>query len=151
MTLGVYTYGSGLEVQVRWRGRCVGHATCTCAGPRWKLCDLKVEEGIQLSWPLPFRVLAWLGLSRRQRKLRGQGIGTRLLERVLAEADAAGVDELWGAVVPVDLERWPGLLAWYERHGFTVSEPDGECLEHAVKKITRRRSGGPATGLGPHA
>jgi GNAT superfamily N-acetyltransferase len=78
-----------------------------------------------------------LGIYRRMR-LRGRGIGSRILGRVLTEAEAIGAAEVWGSVVPSDIDRSPLLLQWYERHGFVITNPDHVCIPAAVKKISRQ-------------
>lgn len=32
----------------------------------------------------------------------------------------------------------PNLLKWYEHRGFILLEPDGECLDGAIKKISQK-------------
>jgi GNAT superfamily N-acetyltransferase len=60
----------------------------------------------------------YIGLLVTSRRRRGEGIGSALVERALAEARAAG-----HALVRVDC--WagaPGLVAWYEEQGFRPVE-----------------------------
>lgn len=70
---------------------------------------------------------------------RGRGIGRELLSRVLAKADAGGIEEVWGSVTGADLEQCPTLLSWYARYGFVSEPPDRECLSTATVRIVRRR------------
>jgi ribosomal protein S18 acetylase RimI-like enzyme len=53
----------------------------------------------------------------RGQKQRGRGVGTKLLRRILADADAEGV-ELALEVSPSDGLDYVQLTAWYRRHGF---------------------------------
>ena len=53
---------------------------------------------------------------------RGSGIGTRLLEELLAEGDAAGKS------VTIHVERMNPALRLYERLGFSVAEDKGIYL-----------------------
>ena len=53
---------------------------------------------------------------------RGNGIGTRLLEDLVAEGDAAGKS------VTIHVERMNPALRLYERLGFTVAEDKGIYL-----------------------
>jgi ribosomal protein S18 acetylase RimI-like enzyme len=84
-------------------------------------------------------LLQWIFGCSHSNHLRGKGIGRELLARLLQEADAAGIEEIWGSVMPADIDGTPYLLAWYQRCGFVATEPDGECVRGAAKKIVRRR------------
>jgi ribosomal protein S18 acetylase RimI-like enzyme len=53
---------------------------------------------------------------------RGNGVGSRLLRGILAEADATGKR------VTIHVERLNPALRLYERHGFTVAEDKGVYL-----------------------
>jgi ribosomal protein S18 acetylase RimI-like enzyme len=53
---------------------------------------------------------------------RGAGIGSRLIDDVLAEADAAGL------AVRLHVEPWNPALRLYERRGFRVVEERGAYL-----------------------
>lgn len=64
-----------------------------------------------------------------------EGIGSRLLEAFLARARESGITEVWGSVTHDDIRQTPHLLDWYQKRGFSVFEPDDECLETAIKKI----------------
>jgi ribosomal protein S18 acetylase RimI-like enzyme len=107
-----------LDIEASLEGRRVGYIWCLRDGCRLKIADLQVAQAYQ----------------RR-------GIGARLLRTVLQAADGAGIDEVWGVVTDDDLKRWPGLLRWYERNGFTITEPDADARDGppAVKKIIRVR------------
>lgn len=54
------------------------------------------------------------------RASRGQGVGTRLLQQILADADVSS-QTLWLAPVPSDGMNYRQLRDWYERHGFQPS------------------------------
>lgn len=36
----------------------------------------------------------------------------------------------------------PHLIPFYEKRGFVVTEPDADCMQEAVKKVTWRRTVG---------
>lgn len=105
-----------LNIEATLDGRRVGNLWCERCGERLQICDLRIDE-----------------------KQRRRGIGTALLQRAINAADAAGVREIWGEVTSKDIEGWPGLLRWYEKHGFAVQEPDDECIRTAARKIVRRQ------------
>lgn len=54
-------------------------------------------------------------------KHRGQGIGSRLLDELLADADAHGVT-LWLDINPYGQMTYEQLEAWYMRRGFVPHE-----------------------------
>jgi GNAT superfamily N-acetyltransferase len=125
--------------QARLHGVRIGYAHCVRTGDRLLLGDINVlAEMPVVQRTLGERVLA-LFMNPDAQRLRHRGIGSELLERVLHEADEAGIQETWGCVKQEDLAEQPTLLRWYERHGFVVQEPDSECLPGTVKKIVRRR------------
>lgn len=105
-----------LNIEARLDGRRIGYFRSERCGARLKICDLRIDD-----------------------KQRCRGFGTALLQLALDLAAAAGVREIWGEVVLKDIEGWPGLLRWYERHGFEVQEPDQDCIANSAKKIVRRR------------
>lgn len=106
----------------------IGYARGEREGDRLRLLDFKVEKSAPPGTDFP-----------QGTPLRGRGIGTALLTRLLQEADAAGLREIWGNVTQNDIDETPHLLAIYEKHSFSVQEPDGECESNPAKKIVRRR------------
>jgi|SRR5690349_6104150 len=50
---------------------------------------------------------------------RGQGLGTRLLRQILADADVNGIT-LALEPSPENLDDYDRLVAWYRRHGFKM-------------------------------
>jgi len=66
-------------------------------------------------------------------------LGSAMLQIVVEEATRKGAVQIWGVIVDHDVHSAPWLPAWYQKHGFDLSEPDEECtkdLKNAVKKIT---------------
>lgn len=114
-----------LNIEARLDGHRIGYVWCERDRERLQICDLRIDD-----------------------KQRRRGIGTGLLQRALDSADVAGVREIWGEVTLKDIERWPGVLRWYERHGFVVQEADDECIRTAAKKIVRRQHGQTLNGKG---
>lgn len=131
-----------LDVTALWCRRCVGYARCSISQNRLEIADMKVDNNHPIPWPIFHVFLIRMGFKVRRRSFRNKGIGSLLLRRVLAEADAMGIEEVWGSVTEDDIAQSPFLLAWYERRGFTVIEPDVECIKTAFRKITRTCSVG---------
>jgi GNAT superfamily N-acetyltransferase len=98
----------------------------------FELDDVVVRSG----YPVPRTWLQKL-LCRPVKRVdfRKQGIGSRLLRLVVSEVKAAGASEIWGSVVPADLQENTYLLDWYRTQKFRVMEPDSRCLPHAVKMV----------------
>src|SRR5258706_15830876 len=96
----------------------IGWTWCVRDGDRLLLSDIRVQEDEPRQWPVfPTLLLRLLG-ERQPRQFRRRGIGSQLLKRLLREADSAGIREIRGSAVALDLDPQPTLLAWYERHGF---------------------------------
>lgn len=89
-------------------------------------------------YPFANALLISIGFSCRTRDFRHLGIGRLMMRRLLAEARAAGLREVWGSVTRDDIDRAPHLLDWYRRLGFMVLEADQECIPTAAKKIVMR-------------
>ena len=70
-------------------------------------------------------------------QFRGSGVGTRLLQGVLAEAEQTG------AAVSIHVERLNPALGWYRRLGFQLIEDKGVYL------LMRWTSAGGAQGQRP--
>lgn len=57
---------------------------------------------------------------------RGQGHGSKILQQIIADADAEGITlELWPS--PSGGLSGRALVAWYKRHGFQAL-PDGRLI-----------------------
>lgn len=85
----------------------IGYVNCIREGDRLMIADIEIKE------PFP-----------------RHGIGSELLRFVLDAADAAGFRDVWGKITADDVKKTPGLRGWYERQGFSVTDPD-------VDRITR--------------
>lgn len=72
-----------------------------------------------------------------EKKHRGNGLGTILLDRIVLLAGTSGVAKIWGGIVQKDMDESPFLLEWYQRHGFSVEAPESHNFlpvknEHSV-------------------
>ncbi len=117
----------------------IGHVRTVRDENRLLLAELRVEDAIRRQWPIFPKLLRSTIGERAPWSARGHGVGRELLKRVLAEADVSGVRETWGSVMSNDVESTPHLLDWYKRLGFSVAEPDDECVPGAAMKIVRLR------------
>jgi hypothetical protein len=121
-------------------GRRVGHAYCSLVEGRLKLSDIHVEHRLIQRESRWSALCSFLGKPTHEASinLRGRGIGTILLNRVISDARRARVKSIWGSVSLDDIETTPALLAWYQKRGFQIHEPDHECLDRAGKKIVMK-------------
>ncbi|HRZ13565.1 MAG TPA: GNAT family N-acetyltransferase [Kiritimatiellia bacterium] len=112
-------------------------------GDVWRF-DL-IRRGKRLGWLFAVRKDERLLLSDivlENSKYKGRGIGRRLLDAFLKTAQESGITEIWGSVTQDDIEQTPYLLDWYARLGFTISDPDEECVHTAAKKIVMKLTKG---------
>ena len=76
-----------------------------------------------LLWFIPWRI--WKRLTAR--RYRGRGLGSALLEHVIAYARSRGLKRIVGQVVAHDLAQSSWLPQWYARHGFQVVRINAEA------------------------
>mgnify|MGYP003594424609 CR=1 FL=1 len=117
--LRINTDGDLWTLDYVWQGRRLGRITATRNGKRLLIGDFLVDNP----------------------QNRGHGIGKCLLDEFLKTAREEAISEVWGSVTQDDIQQTPYLLDWYQRLGFTISEPDGECIETAAKKIVLKLKG----------
>ena len=128
------------------RRRPVAYVRSVRKADRLLLSDIKVDDAVPMPWPVLDEVRILLQIDCPTRSFRRLGIGTLLLTRLIAEAKERGIKEIWGSVTPSDIIASPHLLQWYRKFGFSVENPDGECLAGASWKISLTLSG--AVGIG---
>lgn len=105
-----------------WR---VGYAYCSFDGKVMRLNDILVDDDVVLP-PRTLLHALWRILSKpKPLEMRGQGLGTAMLQQVVEETHARGAERIVGLVTPEDRRNNPELLAWYAKHGFVALEqPD---------------------------
>jgi len=122
-----------------WQKRMfIGHANCHFEHQSLCICFIEISDAATKLWPLADGVRVRLGIAERKVNCRGKDFGSQLLKRILLEADARNVREVWGEIVQGHLDVNPDLLRWYERNGFAAAPPDETCMPEAVWKIVRR-------------
>ena len=72
---------------------------------------------LELVWRPPCLELADLTIAPRH---RDRGLGSAVLEAVIALARQREIREITGSILRKDLARLPHLPAWYARHGFRL-------------------------------
>ena len=93
----IYWYADEWEAVLLYRGRGVGR--------------------LELVWRPPCLELADLTIAPRH---RDRGLGSAVLEAVIALARQREIREITGSILRKDLARLPHLPAWYARHGFRL-------------------------------
>ena len=116
----------------------VGHALGSISKDRLCLCSLKVFDDAPVSYPFAHNILVTIFGSCPQANFRGLGIGSRLLTEFIAEARKRGIREIWGSVTDGGAKQTPHLLDFYKKHGFSITDPDAECIVIAKWKIVMR-------------
>jgi GNAT superfamily N-acetyltransferase len=106
-----------LDAWISRAGHVAGHARVTITGSVAELNDLLVYERARL--PLE-SLVRLLGL-RGHENYRGQGLGTKLLNEILANLRGRGVATMEG-VIPGDSAR---LARWFRAAGFNVNDESG--------------------------
>ena len=129
---------NGLDILAHSPCGKVGHALGSISKDRLCLRDLKVYDDAPVSYPVACRILFNILGIRLQANFRGLGIGSRLLNEFIAEARKLGIREIWGSVRDGDTKQTPHLLDFYKKHGFSITDPDAECLDIAKWKIVMR-------------
>jgi hypothetical protein len=87
-----------------------------------QLCDINIfEPPLIMSRGLLGRL--WLLILRKRlpATYRRRGIGTVMLRTLLTLAKESGIRMVYGYVVGKDVNDNPGLLDWYQSHGFEIS------------------------------
>lgn len=110
---------------------CIGEARCS-----WQpdgnmvLDDIAIaNEANPALTPLE-RLQQWfLNAEFEPVNYRQQGLGTALLHSVINHGRKLGASSLRGEVFQADVENNPGLLQWYQRHGFTQAAPRPEQVD----------------------
>ena len=82
---------------------------------------------------------AWLKKSvttkepkKDNKNYRHQGLGTKLLSLLIEHAQEKKVQRIYGSVMQDDIAKTPGLVEWYERHGFQGCDPYQGCIANAA-------------------
>ena len=119
----------------KWRGLRVGYARCILENDRLLIGDFLVKDSQCVPWRFLDKLRCLLHIRCPQRNFRGHGIGSKLIDTVISQAQRSSVSEIWGSLTADDIKNTEHLLSFYRRRGFTIRDPDGECLEIATKKI----------------
>lgn len=125
-----------LAGQVVWLELCrgsqtIGYARCILEGPSLLLGDLIIEE------PNSGGLIGLIRqvLQAAPKTYRGKGLGTALLQQVIATSKDLSIQQIHGSVTQADLDTTPHLLDWFKRHGFQVEPPTEQDAKNAIARI----------------
>ncbi len=123
----------------------IGEARCSWQDDgRMVLDDIAIANEVSPELNLLEHLQQWLwGAEFEPMSYRQRGLGTLLLDNVIEHARKLGASSLRGEVFQADVENHPGLLNWYERHGFIQSMPQPEQIDVLANITLELRSSGP--------
>ena len=109
----------------------IGEARCSWqADGQMVLDDIAIANEVSPALTALEYLQKWLlGAEFEPENYRQRGLGTLLLTNVIEHARKLGAVSLRGEVFQADVENNPGLLNWYERHGFNQSAPQPEQMD----------------------
>ena len=116
-------------VHLTYNGWKVGDANCVIYQNVMTLGDIHIRDDFVPPAGSVVEVLRRLVAKPKALQLRKQGLGTRMLQMVIAEAKRRGLHEITGSVTLEDRESNPKLLDWYCKHGFQVEGKDNKHPE----------------------
>lgn len=112
--------GDFFDAHVSWKNTGVGLI-------RWFIDDsnILILDDIHIFEPplSSYKRLLWfIPIWHRKKTFRGLGLGSAMLEFVIAQAKKLKVEGIWGLITQGDKTDTPYLVDLYERHGFMVSD-----------------------------
>lgn len=135
------------NVFARWRGHPAGHAFCIRTCTRLKICDIKVHGPYRRPW----WGLGWIGFPFTTVICRQRGVGTAILQCVVAKATEDGVIEVWGEVVDHDLAstislrmvRTSRIYDLHRRRMYRQQRRQEDCEKAMPIRLTRNNNACP--------
>ncbi len=123
-------------------GRRVGDLATVNQGSRVMLLGfVEAYDAVSVSDSVIARLIRKVRPDFKIESFRKRGIGTQLLLMLLAHCRENDIAEIYGSVVQSNLDENPGLLGWYQKHGFEVRSPDSRCLRGAVSMVVWKAMG----------
>jgi|GEM_PF-4735154 len=123
-----------MDVRATFRGHQAGKIMGIIEGSRMLLSDFIVNNTVPIRYPFAHSILVSFFGCRRV-DFRGMGLGRRIMQRFLEEAQLRGIQEIWGSITERDAKGTPYLLNFYRKIGFAIVQADSECLQNAKWKI----------------
>ncbi len=115
----------------------IGYVDCSFESGRLHILDFKVYTEVPKPWPIVDGLRQFLGFPASRKNFRGFGLGSYLLDCLLAKVDTNAVCEVWGEVTQGDIDTTPHLLELYQSRGFSLMSPDEHCMDGTAVKIIR--------------
>jgi len=102
----------------------------------WQLADIEICNVVEIRQSkLVRRIRTSLRLETEPQSYRGLGLGSALLDSVIASARESGVRHIRSSIAPDDIQTTPYLLEWYQKHGFQQVAPQSGHSGGAVAVV----------------
>ena len=86
---------------------------------RWQIVEIQIHHDVSTRLnPLIKTIRNWLHLKHETRSYRSRGLGTILLQSVIAEARKYHIRQIHGPTTAADRRQTPYLMEWYVKNGF---------------------------------
>lgn len=119
-TIKGFLTASGLISYVYSETGCIGRINWDTSQPGiMTIADLIIFEPLDIK---PWWVRLFPFLYKQRASYKGRGLGSAMLNYIIASARKMGISEIRGWINGDDLEATPYLLEFYRKHGFTVND-----------------------------
>jgi GNAT superfamily N-acetyltransferase len=118
-TLTLDEIDNTLSLHLYRRDEQIGRANCVVnvSTNRVLIGDIVIDEDKKLNGLDLIEAM----LKKEPKNYRRRGLGSKLLQVIFEYAQRLGAVEICGNIVQKDLAANPGLLHWYRKHGFEVT------------------------------
>ena len=124
------------HTELRQRTDYVGEAKCMLRQDTMELSDIRIRDDADPPESTIEYIVKSAAKSKTDtRSYRRRGLGTALLEFVVAYARKKQLKRICGSIVQKDIVRTPNLVGWYEKRGFKKGPPYPGCIREAVAWI----------------
>lgn len=97
----------------------IGYANILVEGQsRWQLKEIQIFHDVPIrQHPLIQKIHTWLRRKPKTQNYRSRGLGTILLQSIIAEARKHHIRQIRGSTTADDRRQTPYLMAWYAKNG----------------------------------
>ena len=121
---------TSLFVYVVWKRTTVGQILCALKSPSTLIIgNIEIFEHPLLPRN---RLFPRRPLQRSHINFRQRGLGSAMLEYLIAQAERLGIVAIHGEIIPIDLLNTPYLRDFYRKHGFIVQDTPEQLPQRAA-------------------